>query len=129
MLVVDASVLAPAVADRGPDGAASRVRLRGETLAGPDLLRVETMSVIRSGATRGDLTRIQAQHAVDDLLDLPLVVYPTGPLLRRAWMLRNNLTACDACYVALAEALDCALLTADVRLPNAPGTRCEIEVL
>ena len=87
------------------------------------------MSVIRSGATRGDLTRIQAQHAVDDLLDLPLVVYPTGPLLRRAWMLRNNLTAYDACYVALAEALDCALLTADVRLANAPGTRCEIEVL
>ncbi len=129
MLVVDASVLAPAVADGGPDGHACRVRLRGETLAGPDLLRVETMSAIRTGSTRGHLTRTQAQHAVDDLIELPLVVYPTGPLLRRAWTLRNNLTSYDACYVALAEALDCTLLTADVRLANAPGTRCDIEVL
>jgi predicted nucleic acid-binding protein len=50
-------------------------------------------------------------------------------LLRRAWQLRDNFTAHDACYVALAEALDCTLLTADTRLANAPGTRCTFESL
>jgi predicted nucleic acid-binding protein len=56
-------------------------------------------------------------------------VYPTGPLLRRSWQLRDNLTANDACYVALAETLGCGLLTVDVRLARAPGTRCLIEVI
>ena len=77
----------------------------------------------------GSLSAAQARRAVDDLLDIPLVVYPTTPLLRRAWSLRNNLTPYDACYVALAEALGCALLTADARLANAPGSRCSIELV
>jgi len=128
VLVVDASVIAPAVADSGVSGDAIRHRLRGESLAGPDLLRVEAMSVIRRAAVNGSLTAGQARRAVDDLLAVPLVVYPTSPLLRRAWGLRNNLTSYDACYVALAEALGCGLLTADARLANAPGSRCPIEV-
>jgi predicted nucleic acid-binding protein len=129
VLVVDASVVAPAVADSGIDGDAVRRRLRGESLAGPDLLRIEAMSVIRRAAVNGSLSAAQARRAVDDLLDIPLVVYPTTPLLRRAWRLRNNLTPYDACYVALAEALGCTLLTADARLANAPGSRCPIEVI
>jgi len=99
VLVVDASVIAPAVADGGRDGDTCRARLRGETLAAPDLLRLETMSVLRR------------------------------QLLRRGWELRDNATAYDSCYAALAEALDCPLLTADKRLANAPGVRCSFEVL
>lgn len=45
------------------------------------------------------------------------------------WELRDNLTAYDATYVALAEALDCKLLTADGRLAGAPGPRCTIAVV
>lgn len=129
MLVVDASVIAPAVADGGRDGDTCRARLRGETLAAPDLLRLETMSVLRRQLANGFLTSKQATDALDDLLDLPLVVYPTAPLLRRGWELRDNATAYDSCYAALAEALDCPLLTADKRLANAPGVRCSFEVL
>jgi predicted nucleic acid-binding protein len=75
------------------------------------------------------LTTAEANAASEDLIGLPIAVYPTGPLLRRVWELRDNVTPYDACYVALAEALDCPLLTADVRLSNAPGARCSIEVM
>ena len=127
MLVVDASVVAPAVADGGDDGWRHRQRLRGEQLAAPDLLRVEVLSVLRRQHRRGGLDAGQVAAAVDDLLDLELDVYPTGPLLRRAWELRENVIAYDACYVALAEALDCPLLTADARLSRADGPICEFE--
>ncbi len=93
----------------------------------PDLLGVEVVSVLRRQVAASLITPAQASAALDDLLDLPLSVFPTGPLLRRAWQLRENLTAYDACYVALAEALDCTLLTADARLTNAPGARCSFE--
>lgn len=129
MLVVDASVIAPVVADGGTDGDLFRRRLRGEAIAAPDLLRIEVMSVVRRQTSAGALTVTQASLAIDDLLDLPVIIHPTVPLLRRAWVLRHNLTPYDACYVALAEALGCPLLTADVRLANAPGARCPIEVI
>ena len=129
MLVVDASVIAPAVADGAGDGDACRARIRGQSLAAPDLIRVEAMSVIRRQVARGALSATQANNAIDDLLNLPITVYPTGALLRRAWELRDNATAYDACYVALAEALGCALATADQRLALAPGARCQFDVV
>jgi predicted nucleic acid-binding protein len=129
VIVVDASVLAPVVADAGRDGRRFRERLRGDALAAPDLLRVEVTSVLRRQASTGQLTPDQADAAVRDLLDLPIAVYPTAPLLRRVWELRPNLTAYDGCYVALAEAVECPLITADRRLADAPGIRCAIEVL
>ena len=129
MLVVDASVIAPAIADGGPDGDRCRARIRGQSLAAPDLLRLEAMSVFRRQASNGSLTPEQAKDALEDLLSLPLVVYPAAPLLSRGWDLRDNVSAYDSCYVALAEALDCPLVTADKRLANAPGTRCQFAVL
>lgn len=129
MLVVDASVLAPAVGDSGSDGLRFRDRLRGETVVGPDLLRVEVASVLRRHAVAGSLTPEQADAALDDLLDFPITVFPTASLLRRVWELRQNLTTYDGCYVALAEFLDSTLVTADRRLANAPGLRCVVEVL
>ena len=129
MLVVDASVIAPFVADGGPDGNLVRSRLRREMIAAPDLLRIEVVSAIRRQTAAGLLTPTQASQAIDDLLDLPVVVHPTASLLRRTWMLRDNLTPYDACYVALAEALDCSLLTSDRRLAGASGTRCEVETI
>jgi predicted nucleic acid-binding protein len=129
VLVVDASVLAPAVADGGPDGEACRARITSASVAAPDLLRVEVVSVIRRQLANGALTPEQATNAIDDLLNFPITVYPTAPLLRRAWELRDNVTAYDACYLALAEALGCALATADRRLANAPGAHCHVEIV
>ena len=129
MLVVDASVIAPAVADGGTDGDVCRARIKGQVLAAPDLLRVEAMSVIRRQLANRALTPQQADNAIEDLLKLPIIVYPTAPLLRRGWELRDNATAYDACYVALAEALDCPMLTADQRLASAPGTHRKFDVL
>lgn len=129
MLVVDASALAPAIVDAGADGASIRARLRSESIAGPDLLRAEVLAVIRKRRIDGALAADQADAAVGDLLDLPLSVFPAAPLLRRAWALRDNLTAYDSFYIALAEALDCPLLTADARLANAPGNRCAVELI
>ena len=129
MLVADASVVAPVVADEGPDGVRFRQRLHGEQVAAPDLLRIEVLSVIRRQLHVGTIDVTQAERAVVDLLDLPITVYPSAPLLLRCWRLRDNLTAYNACYVALAEALGCSLLTADARLSRAPGTRCPIEMI
>lgn len=129
MLVADASVLAPAIADGGADGVRYRQRLRGETLAAPELARVEVLSVLRRQLLHGSLTQLQADAAIADLVALPIAVYPMAGLIVRCWELRANVTAYDACYVALAESLGCILLTADARLANAPGPTCTIEYL
>jgi predicted nucleic acid-binding protein len=129
VLVVDASVLAPALADDGPDGDAARERLRGQTLVAPELIDLETTSVIRRQSRAGQLDLRRAGLALADLVELPLRRAPHRPLLARCWELRENLTAYDAAYVALAEVLAIVLLTADARLAKAPGSRCEIELL
>ena len=129
MLVVDASVIAPVVADGGRDGVRYRSRLRGERLAAPDLLRVEVLSVLRKHLSRGAISARQAEQAVANLFAPPLIVYPTSLALRRIWELRNNVTPYDACYIGLAESLGCGLLTTDARLARAPGTRCPVELM
>lgn len=130
MIVVDASVLANAMADDGGDGATARVRLTNAgALAAPDLIDVETVAVLRKRWISGDLTDQRFSDAIDDLEDLDLTRYPTLPLIRRAFDLRANVTAYDAVYVALAERLNCTLLTADRRLATAPTTSCTVDVL
>ncbi len=71
----------------------------------------------------------RVQLAIRDLEDLPLTRYPHLPFTRRAWDLRHNITPYDAAYVALAEILECPLVTADRRLSKAAGIRCSVEVL
>jgi predicted nucleic acid-binding protein len=129
VIVVDASVLANVVADDAGDGELARRALRGEVLAAPDLVDVETVSVLRRRWLEGTLSARRFRVAVDDLGDLPVLRHSTSPLMRRAYELRANLTAYDAAYVALAEGLGCTLLTGDARLARAPGPRCDIQVL
>ena len=129
MLVVDASVLAPALADDGPDGDAARAWLRAQSLVAPELIDLETTSVIRRQLHAGHLDARRAQLALTDLVELPLRRTPHRPLLARCWELRKNVTVHDASYVALAEVLDVVLLTADARLANAPGLRCQLDLL
>lgn len=129
MLVVDASVLAVALADDGPDGADARARLRGETLAAPELADLEVASVLRRQNREGRLDERRALLALADLAALPMQRAPHAALLSRCWELRGNLTVHDAAYVALAEVLGCPLLTGDKRLARSPGPSCDIEVL
>ena len=129
MLVVDASVLASALGDDGADGETARQRLRGRDLAAPDLIDLEVVSVLRRQLSVGKLDARRAQLALDDLLEIPIQRAPHRPLLRRCWELRDNLSVYDAAYVALAEALDAPLVTADARLAKAPRVRCAVEVL
>jgi predicted nucleic acid-binding protein len=130
VIVVDASVVANALADDGDDGQLARDRLvEAGQLAAPDLVDVETASVLRRRWQAGDLTGRRFSAAVDDLADLPMIRVPTLPLMRRTYELRANLTAYDAAYVALAEHLGWVLLTADRRLSRSPRIRCTVVVI
>lgn len=130
MIVVDASVLANAIGDDGRDGHRAREELRaGRELSAPDLVDVETVAVLRKHWLAGTLSDERFATAIQDLGDLELDRYPALPLMRRAYELRANVTVYDAAYIALAELLDCALLTGDRRLATAPGIRCPIRLL
>ncbi len=130
MIVVDASVLANVVGDDEAAGQLARARFAAASaISAPDLVDVETVSVLRRRWLAGDLADERFRGAVDDLSALPITRFPVGPLMVRAFELRANISAYDACYVALAEALDCPLITADRRLANAPMTTCTTEVL
>ncbi|MCB1253767.1 MAG: type II toxin-antitoxin system VapC family toxin [Austwickia sp.] len=129
MLVVDASVLAVALLDDGANGDALRARLRGEDLAAPSIIDLEVLSVWRGLARSGPLDARRAALAVDDLRVLPLQRVDPTVLIERCWELRENLTVYDASYVALAEAMQAALITGDRRIARAPGPLCSIELV
>jgi predicted nucleic acid-binding protein len=129
VLVVDASVLVVALADDGSDGDLARSRLQGQRIAVPELADLEVASVLRRQLAVGALDARRAQLALSDLASLSIQRAPHLPLLPRCWELRKNLTIYDAAYVALAEALQATLLTADSRIANAPGVRSIVDVL
>lgn len=129
-MVVDASVLANVVGDDGIDGERARGEVRaGGDVAAPDLVDVETVAVLRKRWLARTISGSRFAAAIDDLEDLAINRYPTLRFMRRAYELRNNVTAYDAAYVGLAEALECELLTADERLSKAVGPRCQIRLL
>lgn len=130
MIVVDASVLANVVGDDTGDGHRARDELRvaGE-VAAPDLIDVETTTVLRKRWLAGTVSDERFATAIDDLARLDFARVPTLRLVQRAYELRANVTAYDAMYVALAEALHVELLTADRRLAHATGPRCDIRVI
>ena len=129
MLVIDASVLAVALIDDGPEGDLVRARLHGERLAAPSLIDLEVASIWRGLARGGHLEPRRAEFAYADLQDIPMERVSHLGLVARCWELRENLSVYDAAYVALAEALQVTLLTADRRLAKSPGPRCAIEVV
>ena len=98
-------------------------------MAAPELMDVETVSVLRKLWLGGELTARRFGTAVHQLTELRIARYQALPYLSRAFHLRANLTPYDAMYVALAEDLDCALVTTDIRLSSAPGPTCEIRLV
>lgn len=98
-------------------------------LVAPELVDIEVINALRRMVRLRELSGPVAQESVQSLGVVPLTRRPHLPFLPRIWELRDNLTAYDATYVALAEALRCPLMTADARIAAAPGVRCEIVVL
>lgn len=130
MIVVDASAVLEALL-RTPAARAVEERLfePSQTLHAPHLLDVEVAQVVRRYAMNGEIDSERGRMALADLADFPLHRYPHEVLLPRVWDLRNNLTAYDAMYVALAEVLDAPLLTRDKRLAASPGHHARIELV
>jgi predicted nucleic acid-binding protein len=123
--VLDAGVVVDLLVGRLDDTA-----LAGEEAGVPHLLDSEVTNVLRRLVLRGDLTVEQGDAAMAHFLALDLERFPADRLRVRMWDLRENLTAYDATYVALAEAVGAtALLTTDARLAGAPGVRCTVRVV
>ena len=130
MIVVDASALLESLL-RTSVAQAVDSRLFGprQTLHAPHLLDIEVAQVVRRYAATGEIDQERGRAALADLADFPVRRYPHTFLLPRVWDLRNNLTAYDAVYVALAEALDAPLLTRDQRLATATGHHATIQLV
>ena len=126
-LVVDASVVVAALIDAGPTGTwAEAMLIDSDHLVAPHLVHPEVANVLRRAASRGRISDLEAGMAHQSLRDLPLELWPYDAVADRVWELRENLSAYDACYVALAELLGAPLATADRRLAAAPGLQCEL---
>ena len=129
MLIVDASCLYEVVADTArADEVRARLALDPDHAA-PSVVDVEVVSVIRRDYLRGHLDATAADQAVEDLRDWPGERFGHRPLLGRVWELKGSLRTWDGFYVALAEAMQATLITADTRLARASGPRCTIEVV
>ena len=126
MIVADASALVATLLSSDA-GAGVRERFRGETVVAPHLADLEVLSALRR--QRSHLSARRLTVALETYRNLALVRFDHSPHLRRIWQLRDNLTAYDAAYVALAEALAVPLVTLDNRLANAPGTKAAVEVI
>jgi predicted nucleic acid-binding protein len=129
VIVVDSSVVAPVLLDEAALGDRLRARLAGERLTAPAVIDLEVASALR-GHVRARRTSLRrADVAIADLAAFPIERAPHVPLLPRVWELRDNLSAYDAAYIALAESLDTILLTGDARLARAPRIQCDVELL
>ena len=128
MLVVDTSAVVAALVGRPPDRRLTdRLGADGD-LHVPHLLDVELLHALRRLVRTGQLSEERAADARADFAELAVVRYGQQPLADRAWELRDNLTAYDATFVALAEALAVPLVTCDARLSRAPGHRAAVEL-
>jgi predicted nucleic acid-binding protein len=130
LIVVDASAVVSLLLQlEEADAVMARVLSGRDRPQAPHLLDLEVAQVVRRYWRAGDITAARGEQAIRDLADLPLERHSHEPLLGRIWQLRNNVTACDAAYIALAEALDAPLLTLDSALSRVPGVRIPVEVV
>jgi predicted nucleic acid-binding protein len=128
-MVVDASALLEVLLRTSGSVAVEARLFSGRTLHAPHLLDLEVAQVLRRYERSGVLSARRGHEALEDLEALRIERYPHQPFLQRIWKLRVNTTAYDACYLALAEALDAPLLTMDRRLASVPGHAARVEVV
>ncbi|MGH7090797.1 MAG: type II toxin-antitoxin system VapC family toxin [Stellaceae bacterium] len=130
MIVIDASaILESLLGTPAAEAVEERLFQPAQTVHAPHLLDLEIAQVLRRYASA---RLIEPEHCVAALQaysDLPILRHMHAPLLLRIWELRNNFTAYDAAYVALAEALGATLVTRDRRLASAAGHHARIELM
>jgi predicted nucleic acid-binding protein len=128
--VLDASVLVEVLLSRpSMQRVAYRLRDPDEALHAPHLIDLEVAQALRRYVAAGEMSAERARQALLAFAQMPLERHPHWPFLDRIWELRRNLTAYDAAYVALAEALKAPLLTCDRALASAPGHRAVVELI
>lgn len=125
MIVVDASAALTALLNDGP----ARRMLSSERLHVPQLIDSEIAHALRRIVGAGRMDPDTGWNALDVWRRLGMRRYPVSMLMERIWELRDNLSAYDASYVALAENLDCALITGDGPLSRAPGVACPVTLV
>jgi predicted nucleic acid-binding protein len=125
VIVVDASAALAALLNDGP----ARRALAADQLHTPHLVDVEVASGLRRQVTAGRLSARAAWTTLNAWRRLAVTRYGLHGVLERIWQLRENVSPYDAGYVALAEVLDCSLITADGRLARAAGIRCPVIVV
>ena len=130
MIVLDASATVAILLNAGPGARRIRERIsqQDETLHVPHLFEVEVLHALRRHNLTSALPAARARLALNRLREMRLIRYPHTLLLDRIWELRANLSAYDAAYVALAEALDAPLITLDERLAQASSNRANVEL-
>lgn len=129
MIVLDASaVLEWLLQTPAGQKIETRIYSRRESLHAPHLLDLEVAQVLRRFVREGSVSALRAGQLLDDLQDMRLARYPHFVLLPRVWQLRQNLSAYDAAYLALAERIGAPLITSDSRLISAPGHRANVEL-
>jgi len=130
VIVVDASALLEFLLQTGLGGRVEARLFRDQDeFHSPHLADVEVIQGLRRLVRAGEVSADRAAEAIADLADLDLHRHPHLDLLTRAWRVRENVTAYDAMYVALAEALDAAIVTCDAPLATSPGHRARIELI
>jgi len=107
----------------------ARAMLAHESIVCPHLVDSEVTHALRSQVLRGEIGALDASRAIGVWANLGIRRLGVRGLLGRVWELRDNLSAYDATYVAVAEAMDASLVTADARLARAPGVRCTVTVV
>jgi predicted nucleic acid-binding protein len=130
MIVVDASVVLEALLGSRLAAQARDVVFDPDAiLHAPHLIDLEVVQVVRRYSLKGAMPDRRVGELIDDFLALPIERFAHEIFLGRIWELRANLTAYDAAYVSLAEALDVPLVTCDDRLAGSAGHRARIELV
>jgi predicted nucleic acid-binding protein len=130
VIVLDASALVElALSTALGRRVAARIGDPETSLHVPHLADVEVGQALRRYVRLGEIDASTGAAALDTLAELDLERHGHGPFMRRVWALRNNFSAYDAVYLALAEALGAPLVTCDGRLARAPGTSVRVEVI
>lgn len=128
MIVVDASALLDAIGPQRVNPLLVERLFDSAGMSAPHLVDIEIVSGLRRLVASGNVSDSTATEVKDAILAMPIRRYAHTELATRMWELRHNLSAYDASYVALSEALDAPLVTSDSRLARAPGHRATIEL-
>ncbi len=130
MIVVDASVVLEVLLQTSAaESIQPYLRKSGESLAAPHLIDVEVSQALRRYARSGEVSPERGATALRDLAEFPIYRFPHQLLLQRIWAFRQNLTAYDAAYVALAELLECSLVTRDHGIATAAKKWATVELV